>query len=118
MKYPDIPFKIGMEYENWEFDLEILPDRLERYDSYRYIGNEFNNILNFSTDETELIFSYDILVAVIIKFKYESSSHRRKLSEYAQGNNILIVEVGVIGSLFFIISKSKIKKEIFKSLLG
>lgn len=117
MKYPNIPFKIGMEYENWEFDLEILPNRLEGYDSYRYVGNEFNNFLNYPTEETELIFSYDILVAVIIKFKYESSICRRKLSNYAQDNNIHIVEVGAIGSLFFLISKSKIKKEIIMSLL-
>lgn len=69
MKKPSIPFKLGMGYENWEFDLEILPDRLEGYDSYRYIGNNFNNFLNYPTEETELIFSFEILVAVIIKFK-------------------------------------------------
>lgn len=69
MKYPNIPFRIGMEYENWEFDLEILPDRLEGYDSYRYIGNELNNFLNYPIEETELIFSFEILVAIIIKFK-------------------------------------------------
>lgn len=69
MEKPNIPFKIGMEYENWEFDLEILQDRLEGYDSYRYIGDEFNNFLNYPTEETELIFSFEILVAVIIKFK-------------------------------------------------
>lgn len=73
MKKPSIPFKLGMEYENWEFDLEILPDRLEGYDSYRYIGNNFNNFLNYPTEETELIFSFEILVAVIIKFKGELS---------------------------------------------
>nr|MBP8066038.1 hypothetical protein [Flavobacterium sp.] len=42
---------------------------LEGYDSYRYIGNNFNNFLNYPTEETELIFSFEILVAVIIKFK-------------------------------------------------
>lgn len=68
MKYPDIPFKIGMEYENWEFDLEVLPDRLGGYDNYKYIGNEFNNFLNYSTDKTELIFSLDILEVVVLSF--------------------------------------------------
>lgn len=66
-------FELGMEYENWEFDLEILPDRLEGYDSYRYIGNNFNSFLNYPTEETELIFSFEILVAVIIKFRGDLS---------------------------------------------
>ncbi|TWP23168.1 hypothetical protein ETU10_08720 [Apibacter muscae] len=68
MKQINIPFQLGMEYENWEFDLEILPDRLEGYDSYLYIGKEFNYFMNYPTDKTELIFILDRLVAVILTF--------------------------------------------------
>jgi len=34
MRKDNIPFKIGMQYENWEFNLDILPDRIKGLDSY------------------------------------------------------------------------------------
>lgn len=54
-----------MDYEELEFDLEILPDRIKGYDSYIYLG-EFNNFLDNTTNRIELLFRMDILEAVII----------------------------------------------------
>ncbi len=66
MKQLDLPFKIDKQYENWEFELEALDDRIIGYQSYRYIGKELNYFLNFTTHRTELIFNADYLTAVII----------------------------------------------------
>lgn len=66
MKQLNIPFELGLHYENWEFDLEVEQDRLQGCESYIYIGKGFNKILNYSIDKTELIFSLDILQAVVI----------------------------------------------------
>jgi len=54
-----------MDYEELEFDLEILPDRIQGYDSYIYLG-EFNNFLNYAIDRIELLFRMDILETIII----------------------------------------------------
>ncbi|WP_291072997.1 hypothetical protein [Empedobacter sp. UBA5987] len=56
-----IPFAIGMYYEEVEFEVEVLYDRIIGYDSYLYVGNNFKDI------EIELIFYWDILVCILIK---------------------------------------------------
>ncbi|CAM4405549.1 hypothetical protein [Flavobacterium terrigena] len=66
MKQLNIPFKLGMLYDNWEFDLEIVNDRVVGCDIY--IGEKFNKFLNYSTDKTKLIFSLDILEVVVLSF--------------------------------------------------
>ena len=73
MKQLDMPFKLGMQYDNWEFDLEVIQDRIEYYDSYKYVGAELNKFLSKHADETELLFSLDILEAVVISFADKSS---------------------------------------------
>ena len=35
MKQLNIPFRLGMQYDNWEFDLEVIQDKIEYYDSYK-----------------------------------------------------------------------------------
>ena len=63
-----LPFEIGQDYENWEFDLEIMDvERIPNYDSYLYIG-EVKNFLNLFSDKTELIFYWDRLEVVIFTF--------------------------------------------------
>lgn len=84
MKQINIPFQLGMEYENWEFDLEILPDRLEGYDSYLWIGNKVNKFLNFTPYRTELIFYWDRLEVVIIGFNYKSLNYYKMLNNTIQ----------------------------------
>ena len=80
MKQLNIPFKLGMQYDNWEFDLEVTKDRIEGCDSYIYIGKEFNKFLNYSKYKTELIFNLDVLEAVLISFE-SSNSDFNELSE-------------------------------------
>lgn len=69
MKQLNIPFKLGMQYDNWEFDLEITKDRVQGFDSYIYVGKMFNKFLNYSKYKTELIFNLDVLEAVLISFE-------------------------------------------------
>lgn len=70
MKQLDLPFKIDKQYENWQFELDALEDRLIGYHSYKYVGKQFNYFLNFSTHKTELIFNGDYLTCVIITLKF------------------------------------------------
>ncbi len=70
MKQLDLPFKIDKQYENWQFELDALDDRLRGYHSYKYVGEQLNSFLNFTTHKTELIFNGDILTAVIITVKH------------------------------------------------
>lgn len=65
MEQLNLPFRLGMEYEELEFDLAILPDRIQGYDSYLYLG-KFNTVLNYPTGRTELLFRMDVLEAIII----------------------------------------------------
>lgn len=64
-----LPFQIGEQYEDWEFELDILLDRIKGYDSYKYIGEEVKFFLNYLPDEIELIFNLDILECVLLVFK-------------------------------------------------
>ncbi len=80
MKQLNIPFKLGMQYDNWEFDLEIAKDRVQGFDSYIYMGKKFNKFLNNSKYKTELIFNLDVLEAVLISFE-SSNSDFNELSE-------------------------------------
>lgn len=68
MNSDELPFEIGEDYENWEFDLELLNyERIPFYDSYLYIG-DVKKFLNFLPQKTELIFYWDILEIVILTF--------------------------------------------------
>lgn len=80
MKQLNIPFKLGMQFDNWEFDLELVKDRVQGFDSYIYIGKKFNKFLNYSKYKTELIFNLDVLEAVLISFE-SSNSDYNELSE-------------------------------------
>lgn len=80
MKQLNIPFKLGMQYDNWEFDLEVTKDRIQGFDSYFYTGKKFNKFLNYSKYKTELIFNLDILEAVLISFE-SSNSDFNELTE-------------------------------------
>ncbi|SMC81220.1 hypothetical protein [Moheibacter sediminis] len=83
MKTDILPFPIGMEYENLEFDLEILPDRIKGYDSYIYVGKEVKKFLNHSTDKIELIFYCDeFLQAVVIFLDEIDPNLKQELLKY------------------------------------
>lgn len=82
MKTDILPFPIGMEYEDLEFDLEVLPDRIKGYDSYIYVGKDLKNFLNNPTDKIELIFHWEILVAIIISVEYCEADLHLDLLKY------------------------------------
>ncbi len=86
MKKDKIPFKIGMQYENWEFNLDILPDKIKGLDSYLNIDESLNTFLNVRTDKTELIFSLDILEGVIITFENRTLNFYKVLKEMILSN--------------------------------
>lgn len=82
MKTDILPFPIGMEYEDLEFDLEVLPERIKGYDSYIYVGKDLKNFLNNPTDKIELIFHWEILVAIIISLEYNEADLHFNLLKY------------------------------------
>lgn len=68
MKDIELPFQIGEQYEIWEFDLEVLAaDKIRGYDSYYFIKEI--SFYGLKPAQTELIFSLDILEAVILSFE-------------------------------------------------
>jgi hypothetical protein len=82
MKQLDLPFKIDKQYENWQFELDALEDRLRGYHSYKYVGKQFNYFLNFSTHKTELIFNGDFLTAVIITIKQSNIAQLHIINQF------------------------------------
>ena len=63
-----LPHELGVEYELYEFYLEIINfERIPNYDSYLYLG-DLKKFLNYSTDKSELIFYWDYLEIVVLTF--------------------------------------------------
>ncbi len=137
MKQLNIPFKLGMQYDNWEFDLEVTKGRIEGCDSYIYIGKKFNKFLNYSKYKTELIFNLDVLEAVLISFENSNSDYNElseivnlKLncfSETLENNEVKICrfvtksnEVWILktkSNLYLLVSNIKYLLDIINSLL-
>lgn len=68
MKNIYLPFQIGEQYENWEFDLELIEEeKILGYDSYFYIGKKA--LLQIIPNVTELVFCLDSLQAVVMEVK-------------------------------------------------
>lgn len=86
MKQLDLPFKIDKQYENWQFDLDVLEDRFNGYHSYKYIGKQFNYFLKFITHKTELIFNGDYLTAVIITIKKADDKQIADVNQFLEQN--------------------------------
>ncbi len=66
MKITEIPFKIGMQYENWEFDLELV-DTKRSYEIYEYIKGDITEINESKVEHIYLYFELDILIKIDIK---------------------------------------------------
>ncbi len=137
MKQLNIPFKLGMQYDNWEFDLEVTKGRIEGCDSYIYIGKKFNKFLNYSKYKTELIFNLDVLEAVLISFENSNSDYNElseivnlKLncfSETLENNEVKICrfvtksnEVWILkttSNLYFLVSNNRYSMNVISTLL-
>ncbi len=66
MKITEIPFKIGMQYENWEFDLELV-DTKRGYEIYEYTKGDITKINGSKVEHINLYFELDILIRIDIK---------------------------------------------------
>lgn len=76
MKNIFLPFQIGEQYENWEFDLEILDvERIKGYDGYIYIREIV--FLGAIPRYVELIFLIDLLQIVIFNYELQKSDLRK-----------------------------------------
>lgn len=98
------PFELGTHYEDWELDLEILPDRVPYYDSYLYVGVEVHIFLNNHTNKTELVYNCDSLVAAVLTFKIRNSSYREMLGKLSESDSKPLTRVSndVLLNYFFI----------------
>ena len=63
MTLEEVPFKIGMQYENWEFDLEPI-ETTKYYDKYEYIKGDITSIFYLDIKNIFLYFNLDILYKV------------------------------------------------------
>ncbi len=95
MDLEDLPFKIGMQYENWEFDLEPV-EFAEYYDKYIYIKSDFSELLGFSVVASYLYFKLDILFKIEIFFKIDSALTYHLLAQklresFNEGSKVSIV---------------------------
>jgi len=62
-----IPFQLGKEYENWEFDLEPV-ETTQTYDKYSYVNNEPQELFGIIATQVLLTFNLDILIQVEYQF--------------------------------------------------
>ena len=80
MKNKYLPFQIGEQYENWEFDLEYLQEeKISGYDSYLYLWKKL--FLHITPSRIELIFSLDILQVVIMTCEFENLEQLNQFRE-------------------------------------
>lgn len=65
MKIDFIKFQIGMQYENWEFDLEPIDlDIKKDYDKYRYFKNDITEVFGVEVVDIFLYFNLDVLFKI------------------------------------------------------
>ncbi|WLD24718.1 hypothetical protein NU10_04855 [Flavobacterium dauae] len=88
-----LPFRLGMQYENWEFDLEPINSRIKGYDSYIYIKEI--TVFDIKPRKIELIFYWELLVTIILDFNDSDLPGIQKLSMigYKQVNLIFINQI-------------------------
>ena len=101
-----IPFRIGYQYDNWEryldtqFDSEeeVFKDKL--YCRYHWIGEKQKKFLGIIPNDTELIFYWDILITVILKFSNTNKNnlntlHKNLTNKFKNYEKITINKVAI-----------------------
>ncbi|WP_407508421.1 hypothetical protein [Elizabethkingia anophelis] len=87
MKSFHYPFIIGEYYEKWEFDLVILDEeRVKGCDSYIYLRPIF--IANVKVNKVELVFSFDVLIGIYLKFSKKAFNKVLKNERIIKGYNV------------------------------
>lgn len=82
----EIPFHVGDQYENWEFDLEVNFDlqktiaNKELYIVYHWVGQQ-KKFLNYRPHSTKLICYWDILNTVILNFLNNEQTFYNNLNQ-------------------------------------
>ena len=92
-------FTLGAEYEELEFELSVLPERLLGIDSYLYIGEGFNTELKDFKFEIELLYEWELLKALIITFEtgnLQSSKAIRNAFKNGLNENEVEIQKGVL----------------------
>jgi len=79
MKNIKLPFKLNMPYEELEFDLEVMKDRIVGYDSYLYIKPI--SVFGIVPKKVELIFYWERLKIIILEFEPVDLSKVAKLTK-------------------------------------
>lgn len=80
MKKDKFPFKLNMSYEELEFDLELIKDRINGYDSYLYIKQIA--VFGIFPKRIELVFYWEQLKIIIIEFEQIDLSKVEKLTKF------------------------------------
>jgi len=90
MKKDKFPFKLNMPYEELEFDLEPIKDRVKGYDSYLYI--EQIAVFGIFPKKIELVFYWEQLKIIIIEFEQVDLSKVAKLTKlkFIKINNLYV----------------------------
>lgn len=94
MKIDFIPFQIGMQYENLEFDLEPIElDIKLPYDKYVYFKKDITELFGVEVQSIYLYFNLDILFKVEVIFKpkkpVQEFIHLATQLEKKYGNQVL-----------------------------
>lgn len=97
MKELNIPFRLNMQFDNWEFDLDFLPSRIKGYDSYKYRKKIYTTYFGDTIEKFELLFNADILTAVIINLNTASLPLLTNLKKViVSKNKTEIIKIGKI----------------------
>jgi len=113
MKLIKLPFEIGKEYENWEFDLEILnTERIKGFDSYIYIREIV--FLGVNPRYTELIFSLDVLQVVIMVFEFNSLAEQNLFQQKIEQREFLCIQYSDEYKIEITYGNSKYLETIYK----
>lgn len=92
-------FTLGAEYEELEFELSVLPERLLGIDSYLYVGERFNTELKDFKFQIELLYEWELLKALIITFEtgnLQSSKAIRNAFKNGLNENEVEIQKGVL----------------------
>ena len=90
-------FYLGAPYEDLEFELLVLPEKIKGIDNYSYIGAVQTPLLESYTYTIELFYDWDILKGILLTFQDLPSEElinlRETLLEETRGEiNILSAE--------------------------
>ena len=89
MEKENLPFLLGLDYEQWEFSLEVLDkEDILGMDNYLYL--EDISFLGAVPKSVEMLFSLDILQVVRIIYEFDNQKELNKfykgLAEYFKNN--------------------------------